>query len=142
MKKLSEHLADLSARAKHAEDSVAAAEKEAHDKIAARREQARVAAAAAVEKVNQELKSAGDSVAKDWDAVKTKVAGDISALKAKVAEVKHEHDIKHAEKHAERLEWEAAFAIDYAISSIEQAAVATLDAIDSRIAADEAKQAS
>jgi len=141
MKKLSEQLADLSVRAKNAEDAVAAAEKEAHDKIAARREKARATATAAVEKVNQDLKSTGDSVARDWNTVKAKVAGDINALKADVAHVKHERDVKRAEKRADRLEWEAAFAVDYAIASIEQATVATLDAIDGRMAAEEAKQA-
>ena len=39
MKPLSTQLADLSARAKKAEDAVAAAQKEAHDKLLARREQ-------------------------------------------------------------------------------------------------------
>jgi hypothetical protein len=39
-KKLSEHLAELSVRAKKTEDAVAAAQTEAHDKIVARREQA------------------------------------------------------------------------------------------------------
>jgi hypothetical protein len=73
--------------------------------------------------------------------VKAKVAGDINALKADVAHVKHERDVKRAEKRADRLEWEAAFAIDYATASIEQATVATLDAIDGRMAAEEAKQA-
>jgi len=36
MKPLSEQLANLSVRAKNAEDAVAAAQKEAHDKIVAR----------------------------------------------------------------------------------------------------------
>jgi hypothetical protein len=41
-----------------------------------------------------------------------------------------EHDVKRAENRAERLEWEAGFAIDYAIASIEQANLAVLDAVD------------
>ena len=44
-KRLSQQLADLSVRAKNAEDVVAAADKEAHDKIESRKEQARAAAA-------------------------------------------------------------------------------------------------
>jgi hypothetical protein len=40
-KPLSEQLAELSVRAKHAEDAVAAAKKEARDKVVARKEQAR-----------------------------------------------------------------------------------------------------
>jgi hypothetical protein len=141
MKKLSEQLADLSVRAKNAEDAVSGAQKEAHDKIGARREKARLAATAAVEKVNQDLKSTGDSVARDWNTVKAKVANDINAMKASVGHMKHEHDVKRAEKLADQLEWEAAFAIDYAVASIEQATVATLDAIDGRTAAEDAKRA-
>ena len=139
-KPLSEQLADLSVRAKHAEDAFSAAQKEAHDKIEARKQKARAAATTAVEKVNQEIKSAGDSAARDWDTVKAKVAADINALKANVAEAKHDNDVKRTEKRAERLEWEAGFAIDYAIASVEQANLAVLDAIDGRARAELAKQ--
>ena len=67
-KRLSEQLAELSVHAKHAEDTVAAAQKEAHEKIAARREQAHAAATAATEKVNQEVKSVKDAASRDWKA--------------------------------------------------------------------------
>src|SRR5262245_36513964 len=140
-KKLSEQLADLSVRAKNAEDAVSAAEKEAHDKIAARKEQARVAATAAVEKVNQDIKSAGNTAARDWNSVKAKVAGDMATLKAKATTVKHNLDMKRAENHADEMEWEAGFAIDYAIASVEQAKLAVLDAIDSRAEAEQATRA-
>jgi hypothetical protein len=49
--------------------------------------------------------------------------------------------VKHAESRADRLEWEAGFAIDYAIASVEQAKLAVLDAIDSRAEVDVAKRA-
>jgi hypothetical protein len=139
-KPLSQQLADLSGRAKHAEDAFGAAQKEAHDKIETRKQQARAAATTAVEKVNQEVKSAGDNAARDWSTVKAKIAADMNALKANVAEAKHKHDVKHAESHADRLEWEAGFAIDYAIASIEQASLAVLNAIDGRAQAEQAKQ--
>ena len=141
VKKLAEQLADLSVRAKNAEDSVSAAEKEAYDKIAARKEQARIAATAAVEKVNQEIKTAGNTAARDWNSVKVKVAGDMATLKAKATTVKHNLDVKRAENHADEMEWEAGFAIDYAIASVEQAKLAVLDAIDSRAEAEQAEQA-
>src|SRR6516162_9980223 len=140
VKPLSEQLADLSIRAKSTEDAWTAAQKEAHDKIAARKAQARAAATAAVEKVNQEVKSAGDSAARDWNAVKAKVAADMNALKADVSEAKHERDVKRAEERADQLEWNAGFAIDYAISSVEQAKLAVLDAVDGRLAAEEARK--
>jgi hypothetical protein len=138
-KKLSEHLAELSVRAKKAEDTVAAAQKEAHDKVEARRQQARAAATAAVEKVNQNIKSAGDTATRNWSAVKTKIAADMNALKAGAAQAKHDLDVTHAENHAKRLEWEADFAIDYAIASVEQAGLAAIDAIAGRVEAEEAR---
>ena len=139
-KRLSEQLADLSVRAKSAEQALDSAEKEAHDKVVARKEQAHAAATKAVEKVNQDIKSANDTATRNWGAVKAKIADDVNHLKANVAHAKHEHDVKRAENKADRLEWEAGFAIDYAIAAVEQARLAVLDAVDGRLAAEEAKQ--
>jgi hypothetical protein len=141
VKPLSEQLADLSVRAKAAEDAAAAAKKEAHDKIVARKEQARAAATAAVEKVNQEARSARDSAARNWNTVKAKIAADMAALKAKAEGVKHKIDVDTAEDYADEMESEAGFAIDYAIASVEQAKLAVLDAIDSRVQAEQVKRA-
>ena len=140
-KPLSEQLSDLSVRAKHAEDAFSTAQKEAHDKLEARKQKARADATTAVEKVNQKIKSANDDAVRDWNAVKAKVAADIAMLKANVAEAKHNRDVKRTEHRADRLEWEAGFAIDYAIASVEQANLAVLDAIDGRVQAELAKQA-
>jgi hypothetical protein len=139
-KRLSEQLADLSVRAKSAEQALDAAEKEAHEKVAARKGQAHAAATKAVEKVNQEVKSANDTATRNWATVKAKITDDINHLKADFAEKKHERDVKRAESRAGRLEWEAGFAIDYAVASVEQAKLAVLDAVDGRLAAEEAKQ--
>jgi len=141
-KKLSEQLADLSVHAKQAEDAVAAAKKETHDKIMARWEQARADATATTDNVNRQMQSAGDSAAKDWNARKAKIAADMEALKAKVVRKKHELDARRAESEADNLEWDAGFAIDYAIASVDQARLAVLDALAGRIRAEEARQAS
>jgi CRISPR/Cas system CSM-associated protein Csm3 (group 7 of RAMP superfamily) len=139
IKPLSQQLADLSVHAKHAEDAAAAAAKEAHGEIERRKEQARAAAAKATEKVDREIKSAGDKAIRDWSAVRAKVAADIDHLKAGVARAKHDLDAKQAEHHAERLEWEAGVAIDYAVASVEQAKLAVLDAVSSRVKAEKAQ---
>jgi hypothetical protein len=141
MAKLSQQLADLSVRAKSAEDAVEAAEKEAHDKIVTRKEKAHAAATKAVEKVNQDIKSAKDTTTKNWSTVKAKIAADMNNLKANVVHAKHDLDVKRAENRADQLEWEAGFAIDYATASVEQAKLAVLDAIDGRLAAKDAKAA-
>lgn len=138
--RLSEQLAELSVRAKHAEDAVAAAKKEAQDKIEARREQAHAAAMAATEKVNKEVKSAKDNASRNWNAMEAKIAAD-EALKVRIAHRKREREAGHAEHTADRLEWEAGFAIDYAVASIEQAELAVLDAIAGRVEPEEAKRA-
>jgi hypothetical protein len=136
MKPLSEQLAELSVHAKGAENAFEGAKKEARDKIEARKAEAFSAAKMAVEKVSQQVKSA----TRDTKALQAKIALDVNALKARVVEVKHGLDVKLAEKNAELLESDAGFAIDYAIASVEQARLAVLDAIDGRLAAEQAKR--
>ena len=70
-KPLSAQLADLSVRAKNAEDAVASAQKEGHDKVVARRQQAHEAATAAIQKVDRDIKSANDNLVANWNALKT-----------------------------------------------------------------------
>ena len=140
VKPLSAQLADLSVRAKNAEDAVAAAQKEAHDKVVARTEQAHAAATAAIDKVNRDIKSASNDVTSHWDALKMKVGADMDAWNAKIAQLKHDRGINRADNHAERLEWEASFAVDYAVAAIEEAKSAVLDAIVGRIEAEETRR--
>jgi hypothetical protein len=141
LRPISEQLADLSVRAKHTEDTIAAAQKETHDKLVARKEQAHAAATSAVEKVDRQFKSVNDSASQRWTAMRASITADMNALKARVATQKFEHDVKRADKHADQLEQEAGFAIDYAVASIEQAKLAVLDAIDARLAAEELRAA-
>jgi hypothetical protein len=140
-KRLSEQLAELSVRAKSVEDAFAAAQKEAHEQVQARKDEARAAARKAVERVDQEIQAAKTSAAKDLTAVKAKISADLNALKANVQSAKHKVDVKVAQMRAEDLEWEAGFAIDYAIASIEQARFTVLDAIEARDAAEQAQAA-
>jgi hypothetical protein len=148
MAKLSEQLADLSVRAKHAEDAASAAMNEARDKVLARREHARATAAAAIEKVDQSVKSAGDSVksagdaaGKKWAALQAKIADDLQSVKSAVAQKKHDLDVRRAESRADWLDWEAQLAVDYAIAMVEQAELAVLDAVAGRMEAAEARRA-
>jgi hypothetical protein len=141
VKPLSTQLADLSVRAKKAEEAVAAAQKEAHDKLVARREQAHADATAAIQKMDRDIKTANDKVVANWNALKAKVAADLDAWNAKIAQFKHDQGIKRAENHAERMEWEASFAIDFANAAIEEAKSAVLDAVVARIEAGKVKTA-
>jgi len=137
-RKLSEELADLSAHAKRAEDSLAAARQEARDKLSARKSEAHAAATAALAKVDQEVRSFQGSASQDWGAAKAKVTADMNALKARVETARHDWDVKRRREHADELEQDASFAIDYAIAMVERANLAVLDAVDARVQADAA----
>jgi hypothetical protein len=139
VKPLSAQLADLSVRVKDAETAVAAAQKEARDKLLARRAQAQADATAAIQRVDRGIKAASDDVVANWNALKAKVAADMDAWNAKLAQFKNDQGIERAENHAERLEREAAFAIDFAGTAIEQAKSAVLDAIVARLEAEKTK---
>ena len=141
VKPLSAQLADLSVRAKNAGDAVAAAQKEAHDQVVARTEQAHATATAAIQKVDRDIKSAGDDITSHWNALKTKVSADMDAWNAKIAQLKHDRGVRRADNHAERLEWEASFAVDYAVAAIEEAKSSVLDAIVGRIEAEKTRRA-
>lgn len=132
---LSQQLADLSARAKRTEDSLRHAQQEANDKLAARKAQAHADATAAVAKVDADFHAADAAMSADWQAAKDKVSADMAALNTKVETARRDWDAKLAREHAQRMEKKAAFAIDYAIASVEQANLAVLDAVQSRAAA-------
>ena len=140
MKPLSEQLANLSVHAKNTEEAAAAAQKEVHDKVVARVAQAQTAAEQAVQKANQNIKSASDTASAKWNGMKSKIAADMDDLKSKVAQRKHDLGVKLAANYAQMLDEDAAFAIDYAIASIEQAKLAVLDAIAGHIEVEKAKR--
>lgn len=139
VKRLSDRLSDLSARARNIENAAAAAEKEARDKVVARTAEARASATAAVDKVKQSIKAAGEAGATKWGAMEAKLGADLDALKARASEKKRAIDASIAERDAEYAEDDAGYAIDYAVASIEQAKLAVLDAICARQDADAAK---
>src|SRR5580765_5664460 len=101
MKRLSDQLTDLSARAKKLEDAAMAAQKEGHDKVVARTTEARASATAAVDKLKQSIKAASDAGSTKWGAMEAKLGADLDALKMRASEKKHEIDAKIAERHAE-----------------------------------------
>jgi hypothetical protein len=139
--RLSEQLADLSVRAKNVEDTAAAAQEEAHEKLVVRKDQARAAATSAMENVDRQVKSVKDAASRSWSAAQAKINADMAALRADAEAAKHDRKVRRADRNADQLQQNAAFAVDYAIASVEQARLAVLDAIDGRIAAEGARSA-
>ena len=124
-----EHLADLSASAKRAEDVVVAARREPRERVVARREQARVTAAELADKVDRELSTTSDTITTQWHSLQAKVAADIDRLRNDHSERQRNRNSKRAADRAARLESDACVAIDYALASIEEAKLAVLDAV-------------
>jgi hypothetical protein len=141
MKPLDQQLADMSVSAKEAEDDFAAARKETHDRVVARREEARARAAALADRVDKDLQNVGETAAGQWNALQAKVAADIDRLKTAYQQQQHERSVDRVVHRADRLESEAAIAIDFALASIEDAKRAVLDAVAARIEAAEARSA-
>jgi len=139
MKPFDEQLADLSVRAKKAQDAFEAARKETHDRVVARREQTREAAAQAADRVDKELQSAGTSLEAQWNALKQKVTSDVNRLKTTISDKQVERNVHRAADRATRKENEARVAIDFALATIEDAQLAVLDAIIADLEADEAR---
>ena len=139
VKRLSDQLSDLAARAKNVENAAMAGQKEGHDKLVSRTAEARASATASVDKVKQSVKAARDAGSTKWGAMEAKLGADTDALKTRVSEKKRAIDAKIAEHDAEEAEDGASLAIDYAIASIEQAKLAVFDAISARQDAEAAK---
>jgi hypothetical protein len=98
------------------------------------------AATQSVEKLKQDMKSAGSAVSSDFSALQAKVSADGETLKANVKRWKKNLDVKRTENWADEMEWEASMAIDYAISAVEQAKLAAIDAAIARQEATDARK--
>src|SRR5262245_28399585 len=46
--------------------------------------------------------TAGDAATKKWAAFQSKISNDLQSIKQGIAQKKHDLDVKHAEKHADR----------------------------------------
>ena len=88
------------------------------------------------------MKSAGSAVSSGFSAFQAKVSADTETLKANVKHWKKDLDAKRAENSADEMEWEASMAIDYAISAVEQAKLAAIDAAIARQEAIDARKGS
>ncbi len=137
-KTLSERLAELSVRTKKVEDSVQKYETETRDELISRRDQVRASTVATLEKIHGNVKSAESNLSSRANEIKTKLSDDIAGLRAQWQTRKAEFDHKVATRNAELLEDDAAYAIDYALASIDQAEAAVLDAIVARAEANRA----
>ncbi len=139
MKPLSEQLAELSARAKKAEEDAAVAQTEQRAKIKARAEKLQADADARAAKVTSDVKVAKDSATAQWHTMQQQVKANNDRIRAKIDAMKAQDRKDSAEFTAELAEENAAAAIWFAYDSIDYAEAAVLDAVYARSNADALK---
>jgi hypothetical protein len=138
MAHLSEQLAELSRRAKAAEDAGDAARAETRDALAARVDQARANAERRANELGDMTAAAAQDASDRWSEIQGRWKEHVSAVRAQVQERQAERDASRAERRAEAAEDDAAYAISFAISAVEEAEYAVLDATLARADADAA----
>ncbi len=134
--KLSASMAELSQRAKEAEDHIAAARKETHEQL-----ETRVAVAkACAQRRREEMKTRGakmnDQLASAWASLVAHVHEQFERMRARLDEKRDDLDAQTAERRAERAEANAADAVDFAQYALDEAEAAALEAADARKIAD------
>jgi hypothetical protein len=136
---LSDQLSRLAARAKEAEDRVAAAKALAKDRLEQDVQHARESTQLGIEKLRTETgetasraQAWGDDVQRSWREHLTQVHQRMEAHKAR-------HQAKVAERDAQDAADYAEFTIDIAYSAIEEAEYAVLDAVLAGMDADTAE---
>jgi hypothetical protein len=133
----SDQLYKLAARAKQAEENVAAARTKATAQLEADVEAARESAEKDSQALRAKVEEGKGKVSAAWDNAQRSFHENIASAKLKMHVRKAQLDAKIAEKDAERAADDAAFAIDFAYSAVEQAEYEVLDAILARKHADE-----
>jgi len=134
---VSDQLTKLAAKAKEAEDNIAAAR--AKDKAALEEDvrAARDEAQAQADALRKNAESTKSEIAAWWAGVQRSWDEHLAAVRKAWQDRKAEHDADAAQRAAERADDNASFALDYAYAAIEEAEYAVLDAQLAHLEADE-----
>jgi len=133
---LSDQLSSLAARAKVAEDHAAAAKQKAKGDLQQDVEAAHQSAAAQGDKLRQKAEDTKDKASASWDNVQRSWNDHLTAMRSDRDDRKAEHDLKSAQRAADRAEEDAEWAINYAYAAIDEADYTVLNAILARRDAD------
>ncbi len=131
-KPISDQLADLSVRAKDAEDSFATTKAAGIEKIQKREDEIQAARNRRAEESRQQYLKAQASMASVWSDLSNKVKSDVENVRAKIDVKKQENDLDRAIKRADQAEENAMMAIDFAYGAIDYAETAAFDAVLAR----------
>ncbi len=133
MKKLSEQLTELAARAAKLEKSATVAQQENKAKLEARIETAKAETKKRGQTFNTRVQSMEAKTSEHWTELKQNFENKIKKIKQEVDERKDSRDLKRAQKRADRAENNAEGAVFFALYSIAEAEVAVLEAVEARV---------
>jgi hypothetical protein len=133
----SDKLAELSGRAKEAEDHAAVARTQARADVERSANAARAAAEAQADKLREAANAEEAHVSASWNELQRSWREHVAKMRRDIDAKKADIDAKRAENRAEDAEADALVAIDYAYATIEEVEYAVLDAISARMEADE-----
>jgi hypothetical protein len=134
---LSDQLSDLAARAKQLEDNAAASKQKGRAELEADVNSARESAKAKAEELQKSAAENKGQISAWWDSVQRSWHEHVAEIRKKVEDRRSTHDLKAAQRAAERADKDAAFAIDFATAAIEEAEYAVLDAQLAHLEVDE-----
>jgi hypothetical protein len=138
---LSDQLTKLAARTKEVEDRAAAAKTQAKGDLEQNVKNAREAAQTQADSLHAHTEKTKSDISEWWNDLGRDWKRQIESIRREVDQDRAAHDLKHAQKAAERADDDAAFAIDYVYAALAEAEYAVLDAYLAHKEADELAQA-
>jgi len=133
VKTLSDHLADLSERSKHIENSLSAARDQNLELLAARHRALQATLARNVEHTGDEVV---DKLKAPWRNARAAVERTLATVREDADERRAQKDLARAERHADHAEEEAASAVALAVVVLDQTEYAVAEAVLARAEAD------
>ena len=137
MKKLSERMQDLSAQAKHTEDTIDAVLSENRQRLQAQRDALSTKVETRRDTFTKQVEGAQTEFEAKLLELRGAVEGEFATIRADAAKRHAERDVKRAERRAGDAELDAVAAVDFAGYALEQAEYAIVGAAIARAEADE-----
>jgi hypothetical protein len=134
---VSDQLSKLADRTRELEERAAAAQGKARADLEADVDRARTAAQTQAEGLRQSAEASQGKISAWWDDTQRSWNEHLAAVRQNVDDKRSAHDLKSAQRAADRADDDAAFAVDYAYAAIEEAEYAVLDATLAHMDADE-----
>ena len=141
MKKVSESLKELADHVAKMEKKVAAAQKQNEEKMEAAIDASKADAKARQDEFKAKVSEGKAAVASQWEDLRTNYNQQVAQIKSNIEAKKEALELNRAVNRADDAEDYAAASIAFAIMAVDEAEIATLEAIGARTYADSLRSA-